>query len=736
MANDNTLGAPTEGLGQTVTFAADGRQGVPQTSASNRQSLKLDARGGGAQRTSQALRVPEAQPDPTFQALAKMGGEMLRPHIEAERQVKYVEGMQRAAQGEAITEIVEEQPWYSKLFGSTSLVDGARAYSASAKATSIAVEMETKMDELRKLSPSEFAKYSADVLTKANTGDVPTDMLISQQIGSVLPQVMKSQAKAHLRYKQEVLDESIDASHTAGFASLGAVASAARQGGTTDDLDVLTNQLHLAGQLAPPPDVDREHYNKLLANSAVKSILSGNLDAAAFLDQTKILDSLSPQQQVAIKEATNRARSEARMKLPPEFADELASFLRAGNDGSSLDELKEKAKVFNERYKKYTGDPQDYFSAANLASEINQWHNTQAQLRAEAARRTASAATKVDKEAAALSQQAGIAAAMVQGGYVKNETADDKRMAWAMLGQQQTPEGLARTRAVQASMDNPDTAYADKLQSGILLAAATDGKTPGNPAALYAMYQEYKLLEKQGSAFAAQVYAGKGGKIMQAYDQIAAGQPATGTNIDIWFTRAVTKGMEPDAKLNAEDKKALTAEFTTGKFGAIYNAFVSESYAYKNPAGLAEDVASFVRTDLPPDVRAKKALADAKSAGRIDDLAGWHWRKLPGSSSFGDALRKDGTNANVNQTFDFAVEHYSKAVGMDTVSTVGQLVDDRGDPQMFLVGTGDDGSIKTTFFRASEVARLWADKQVKPKLPAPVIPALNPTERPLIKAFK
>lgn len=73
---------------------------------------------------------------------------------------------------------------------------------------------------------------------------------------------------------------------------------------------------------------------------------------------------------------------------------------------------------------------------------------------------------------------------------------------------------------------------------------------------------------------------------------------------------------------------------------------------------------------------------------------------------------------------------------MDTVSTVGQLVDDRGDPQMFLVGAGDDGSIKTTFFRASEVAKLWADKQTKPKLPAPVLPALNPTERPLIKAFK
>ena len=731
MANDNTMGAPTEGLGQTVTFAARSGGGVPQTTASNRQSLRMENRGGGAQRTAQALQVPPAQPDATVQALFKLGGEILRPHVEAERQAKFDQGMQKAMQGQAITEIVDEQPWYSKLFGSTSLVDGARAYTAAAKATSVAVELETSMESLRTKSPAEFAKYITDVRMKSRTGDSATDMMLAQQLNQSLPAVMKGQAKAHLRYKQVQLDESMEASHTAGFAMLGALVSESNKSNATKDGgDVLEHELALAKQLTPPPEVDRAHFNKGVVAAAVKSIMGGNFATASFLQQSRIIDSFSPAEQVAIREATSKARTDARLGLPLSFADDLSELQRMSNDTTGTvtpTAIKEKAAKFNERYTKHTGDPAEYIRMDQVAAEISQWQANQDRLLAEAARRTASAVTAQDKEAAKLAEQGQIATAIKGNGYVKEKTAEDKRGAWVIAAAQaKDPEDLARMRAVQATMDNPDEVYSNKFQSAVTLASGQ----AGSPAALHSLYQEYKLLEKHGTTAAAQVYAGKAGKLMAAYDRIAQGTPMGPNEIHAAYTQAIVDSQKQDPKLTQAQVKAHAAQYASGKLGKMYHAFPNDSFAIRNPDQLAHDTAPFARPYLAGSEAADVAFADARASGKITVLAGWHWQTLEGYGNFSAAISKDGKSVasdERNRAFNMAVEDRAAKLGI-TVKAVGQTVNDGDDPQVYIMGMDKDRNVTYTLLKASEVGPVWAKRTVTDVMQGP---ALNPDTRGL-----
>src|SRR5262245_48675219 len=67
----------------------------------------------------------------TVDALLKMGSDVLQPQIKAAAQQQFMEGVQRASTGEAVKDIVESQPWYTQVFGPSSAVAGARAYTVA-----------------------------------------------------------------------------------------------------------------------------------------------------------------------------------------------------------------------------------------------------------------------------------------------------------------------------------------------------------------------------------------------------------------------------------------------------------------------------------------------------------------------------------------------------------------------------------------------------------------------------
>ena len=203
---DNNLGAPSEGFGQTVTFAfhPDGG-GVPRLGGENPVQLRAGVQGdpsvGDGRTMSPGVQLPKS--DPTMAALLKIGGGVIAPYIKQHQQEKFIEGMQRAMAGEAVQDIAKSEPWYANLFGNSDVVEGARAYKASAAVSDVIGQMEADMPNLRKMGSQDATSYFNQRVQNGLTGDASTDMHIMRAVQQQLPSLMKRQAKEHYGWQQE-----------------------------------------------------------------------------------------------------------------------------------------------------------------------------------------------------------------------------------------------------------------------------------------------------------------------------------------------------------------------------------------------------------------------------------------------------------------------------------------------------------------------------------------------------
>lgn len=157
--------------------------------------------------TASAINLDSAGADHTIKALLKFSGDLLAPHIKAAKEEQFITGMQRAASGEALTDIINEQPWYTKIFGDGPLVEGARAYEVEAKATNWATLHDENMQSLRLQSPDSIPKYLMNSMEAHLTGDPATDTLIKGNMIKVAPALIKRQTKEHFKYLQERTSE-------------------------------------------------------------------------------------------------------------------------------------------------------------------------------------------------------------------------------------------------------------------------------------------------------------------------------------------------------------------------------------------------------------------------------------------------------------------------------------------------------------------------------------------------
>src|SRR6478752_1039791 len=163
MAGENTLGAPTEGLGQRVTFAFDAGGAVPQLSLGNRGDIQAGVRGGGTVNAGGTQnRGVVLEKNETFDFIAGLADKAVKVDMQRRKTQAFVTGMQRAAAVEAVSDIAAQQPWYSKLFGDSDTVEGARQYASHTIAQTTVAQMEEEMPQLRQMSPLEAQNYFTD----------------------------------------------------------------------------------------------------------------------------------------------------------------------------------------------------------------------------------------------------------------------------------------------------------------------------------------------------------------------------------------------------------------------------------------------------------------------------------------------------------------------------------------------------------------------------------------------
>lgn len=725
MAADNTLGAPTEGLGQTVTFAANGRGSVPPAQAVQRQAIRNTSTGGGAQRTAEALQIQAPKGDTTFQVLARLGGDLIKPQLEAERAIKFAEGMQKAAQGQAIQEIVDEQPWYSKLFGPTSLVDGARAYTAATTASTLAADMENNMPELRKLSASEMAKHAADrMIGAANTGDQTTDAMITQQVSASLPLVLKSQAKAHLRYQQEMLETSIKGNVTAAASLLGAVDNAKRTGGTTESDDVLGAGLKFLDTFTAPEGMDPVLHDKILGEGIAGSLVDGNFAAYRFLETSGKLAKMDPQVAYNLRRTYRQASDDAKLKLPYEFAVKLADFeVLANKEGTTDAKIIEAATKINADYQQATGDFGNLLAPAQTVTEMRQLRMAEQQRLDALARKRDAAETKEDKDALKIAVISGRAASAVSNpGYIMTSLSGSE--------QQEVFDHIRMTADPKTRLSvivNQAGRATDKVEKDQINAEISSALRTGSPDALYAVYvNRYAPLVAAsgdlGEAVAAS-YAGEHKDIMAKYHSLAQGRQLDALQQGVFYgesTRPVPKA--GTGKRFTEIVNKLSDGVV---MGIVKSIGVADMAPMADPEGLAAILAPRMSTVLP----VAEAIEEAKiSMPDLTMAGGYHWVKGTQDTKleawFDKNLTKGGVaRDNINRSVKHSIDKYAEASGIDGPIKVGQTADSAdGIPRLYVMGMGSDNKVKLLTFTAKDISDNWIAKQAADAVPLNKLP--------------
>ena len=354
---ENTLGAPTEGLGQNVTFAFDPRSGLPQLNIPSAGPTRMGVETG----RSAGVQLASPRIDPvqsaTVDLLMKAGSAVLSKKLEAAKITKYVEGMQRAMAGEAVQDIADEQPWFTQLFGDAAVVEGARAYSQHANVVNAVGKLEEAMPKLREMPAAEAARFLSESVQSSLTGDKATDMAIMQSYSKVLPGFARRQAKEHYAWKQEQ-------AVTAQTAALSAQAShfdRASKGllnGMTNDAEYMAMKDELLQLSRPPIGQPVEGWQNMMHGTIIGMAARGELHSLRAFKEAGISGSLPPQQALEVETAIKRAETRALPQMTERFSVEMAALMTMATHpqaGANTEQLAARIDALNERARKQFG---------------------------------------------------------------------------------------------------------------------------------------------------------------------------------------------------------------------------------------------------------------------------------------------------------------------------------------------------------------------------------------------
>lgn len=678
MASDNTLGAPTEGLGQTVTFTSQTTQ-APQAQGARRGSLRAGQQGdGGANLTQRPVAIQDAREGAAvLDVFRKLGNDILAPRLEAARNDAFLTGMQRAAGGEAVNEIVKEQPWYSQIFGETPVVEGARAWSASAKAQEEALALESDMPNLRAKSPTEVKNLLNQRISAIQTGDRNTDALVVQSLIKELPSIMRRHTKEHIAWQQAnyandfrnsraVAADRLRATMAAFNPDDGAKPKALLEGkdpgAVTDRLDITEAQIAFAQSFVKPVGLPQETYDTLTTGTVLGLLNRGNLHAYYTLEDSGIIASnLSVESQIKLQNAVDRAETAAQRELPMSIIDEIAQIKAipvtlTGDVQAANKEINERVAKLNAAYTAITGSRRAPISGSTLIEVKNSVIDNYVRDVRKAEEEWKKAGDNYAKQQSAAVQAANL---LLTGGSVAGLPSDQVRLGWESLRADKSPEGqmkLGHARRLAVVSGTVDQVGANVIKQDAKRNFDTD-----NVAGWHKLYvDEWLPLSHPGDISAAKAYFGDHFDNMTYYANRVAGTDPT--KIDPTVAEAaflLSKQPRPKPAGTKEDRKKWAGAITsvaenTHPSGIIFGKHdllphVADALAIRlAPAG-AE-----MGEHIPVKDRAKVALQEAQRRG-LELAGGYFFERPPGAPPFLTQLQSYGEKPIASEYLNGAI---------------------------------------------------------------------------------
>jgi hypothetical protein len=529
--NQNILQAPAEGFGQNVTFSyrPDPRDTPSIDGAGRAGHVRADVQGAPATGFRQSPHHIDAGPaDPTMAVLQKIGGEFLQSRIKQERAAAFVTGMQRAANGEAIRDIAEGQPWYANIFGEADVVEGARVYTAQAKASEAAAAIEDAMPEVRKLDNQAASAYFGEIVSKHMTGDAVADAAIMQGFARTLPGTMRRQAKEHYAFRQE------QASEAESRALLSAADLLQKRAGSdkqTDD-EYSTQAVHLIAGMRPAAGRDVASWTKARTSDLMSLAQGGNFHAVNAIRSAGMLDLLPTESRVKIESALDTAENRTVARKSFEYADEIGAIAGQAEVFStdlSPQDTQAKLAALNERFRKETGIDRDLITMDKGSGIIKDAHVSilrEGERRIRESEQTAKDAAKAgDKERAGAVRaqgalqaislgQAGPATRSLPDGVVHEQFMN----AWREVGRR-GPAAQAQMMMLNYSGAGSGDGYVNPAIKNLYERRIDLAIGAQMPAEFLGMHADYRALKNENPALA-DAYLGKHAYRMELFDSL------------------------------------------------------------------------------------------------------------------------------------------------------------------------------------------------------------------------
>lgn len=238
--------------------------------------VQLGARGVQGGGISGAPQInPDTRSDGTFELLMKLGETALAPAIQRRQNELFLQGAQRVVQGEALKDIIDEQPWYTKIFGESASAQGARTVAQIAQVDKFNASLLGDMDNLAQLSPEEAGKVVNKKMSEFLTGDPVADVAIQQKMVEASSTFYTAHAKAHYKYvqtnmKNQVVDMMVS--------TAGSLQQAARQraDGTISEKDWAQVEARSAQALMPISGQAPDSYWDAVQTATVDALAQQN----------------------------------------------------------------------------------------------------------------------------------------------------------------------------------------------------------------------------------------------------------------------------------------------------------------------------------------------------------------------------------------------------------------------------------------------------------------------------
>lgn len=643
MQDKNTLGAPTEGLGQNVTFAFNPINGTPQLSAPGAAGVRNDVIGspvaGGLQLAQPSQ---ERISNGTLDILLQAGNKALATQIERKRTEQFVAGMQRVMAGEAVVDIVKSQPWYSQVFGDTAVVEGARQYAQQANVIEAAAKVEADMPKVRELAGAEAQRYFTDLVQSSMTGDAATDVATMQSFARTLPAVMRRQVKEHYAWKQEQAAQQQTRAVMSMAGRIQALGGAyATEFVTAPEHAQLREELL---NLTRPADGENEQAWQKRTTDQLRAMgAGGQLHALnAFLD-AGIMDVLPPESVAQIKTARDAGEARARREYEDAWGNDLIElYAKAAHpsQGADTKELLAQVDMLNEKFKRTTGATNGLITGdarrALATRSIDAIVTAEKAGLAKAERAREKAATVAEKQQVEAGIDAEVVSAASTGRLHRLDLSQDRKDAALVpvldsLPPEKRFDVLARAHVASGHVVKP---IAQDLQSNVRRMLAGPKL---DESMLMPVYQQWLGLYQRDPA-TAQAYYGEHAQALGRFHKTFTSTGSAPAALAA-FSERPAKG-----ELNKEVIKE-TLSVTRDAFNFYFDSLRPTVTDLRT--GQAEIVGQLIGRDIEESVGTwgtkvgtKVAIEAAHRAGKFEVAAGYVIQKDPSQKSLAEFLTR------------------------------------------------------------------------------------------------